>query len=317
MTSKGVAWLFSTLFALLLIAPASGAVALGAGIGASLLLGNPFVAQTRSAAQKLLSISVVLLGAGMNLRVVASVGLHGFGYTAIGIVVALGLGTLLGRMMRVPPETSLLVSVGTAICGGSAIAAVAPAIRAKSDSVTMALVTVFLLNGVALVTFPYVGHQLLMSEPDFGLWCALAIHDTSSVVGAASQYGVQALNVATSAKLARALWIVPLTFAIAARWRSDTANDGEPAARAKQPWFILGFVCAAAIASWVPGMQPVGQTLSTIAKHILVATLFLIGLGLSRSALRSLGWRPMAMATALWLSLAASSLFAIRSGLIH
>src|SRR5262249_22271999 len=151
----------------------------------------------------------------MDLRVVAQAGLHGIGYTALSIAVALGLGTLLARALRVGSRTGLLISVGTAICGGSAIAAAAPALRAKEHEVTVALATVFLLNGAALFLFPAIGHAVGLDQTRFGLWAALAIHDTSSVVSASMSFGQRALEVATTVKLARALWIVPVTFAIA------------------------------------------------------------------------------------------------------
>ncbi len=157
------------------------------------------------------------LGAGTNLMVVGRVGLHGLVYTTVGIAGALVVGTIIGRTLRVGHVVSLLITVGTAICGGSAIAAISPIIRAKDHDVSMALVTIFLLNAIALWAFPILGHGFHLSQDAFGLWCALAIHDTSSVVGAAAQYGPRALEVATAAKLARALWIVPVSIGVAMR----------------------------------------------------------------------------------------------------
>ena len=287
------------------------AIALLAGIAYAIVLGNPCARLTRSLAQRSLTWSVVGLGAGMNLAVVASVGLHGVGYTMIGIGLALALGTLLGRMLGIGKDVSLLVTVGTAICGGSAIAAVAPVVGAKEEDVSIALVTVFLLNAIALLVFPVVGHALSMTQDAFGLWCALAIHDTSSVVGAASQYGARALDVATAAKLARALWIVPVTFAISLRRRGTTST-----AAPKRPWFIAGFLGVAAVVTFVPSLQDAGRVVAALAHRLLSSTLFFIGLGMSRDALRGLGARLLVQAVALWVALATLTLLAITTGLI-
>ncbi len=299
----------------------SAGVALLAGIAVALTLGNPFAARTRPLAHKLLTASVIGLGAGMDLGVVGRVGLHGLGYTAVGIASALAIGTLLGRGLGVSRDTGLLVTVGTAICGGSAIAAVAPTIGAKDHDVSMALVSVFLLNAVALFVFPLVGHHLHMGQDAFGLWCALAIHDTSSVVGAAAQYGERALEVATSAKLARALWIVPVTFAIAMqRARAARASGGaataKPVAKPKRPWFIAGFVAVSALVTFVPALRSAGLVVSFVAHRLLASTLFLIGLGLTRPALRSIGVRPFAQAILLWITLGTGTLVAINCGWI-
>jgi uncharacterized integral membrane protein (TIGR00698 family) len=255
----------------------------------------------------------------MDLAVVGQVGLHGLGYTALGIGSALVLGTLLGRALGVARDTSLLVTVGTAICGGSAIAAVAPAIGAKEHDVSMALVTVFLLNAIALFVFPAIGHALHLGQDSFGLWCALGIHDTSSVVGAAGQYGERALEVATAAKLARALWIVPVTFVIATvrgRERARAGGAGSVAGTPKRPWFIAGFLAVAALVTFVPALRETGLLVSAGAHRLLAVTLFLMGLGLSRAALRSLGFRPLLQAVALWAVLAAATLGVIVSGVI-
>lgn len=261
------------------------------GIAISLFFGNPRPELARKWAHRLLQASVIGLGAGMDLPVVARVGLHGLGYTALTIGAALGLGYGLTRLLRVRKDTGTLISVGTAICGGSAIAAVAPAIGAADEDTGVALAAVFALNAVALFAFPLVGHAVGLTEDQFGLWSALAIHDTSSVVGAAAKYGDHALAVATAAKLARALWIVPVTLAIARR--------------AKPPWFILGFVAAAALAPLCP---PAAAAISRSAHGLLLLTLFLVGLGLSREALRL---RPLVMAVLLWAALAGTTLLAI------
>ncbi|HEY2514288.1 MAG TPA: putative sulfate exporter family transporter [Polyangiaceae bacterium] len=300
------------------LAGASAGVALLLGIALALTLGNPWPGHTRALASKALTWSVVGLGAGMDLAVVGRVGIHGFGYTALGIGSALAFGALFGRRLGVARDVSLLITVGTAICGGSAIAAVAPAIRAKDQDVSMALVTVFVLNAIALFVFPTIGHALHLGQDPFGLWCALAIHDTSSVVGAAAQYGARALEVATAAKLARALWIVPVTFAVAAvRTKGhEGEEDGAATGKVKRPWFIAGFLAVAAIVTFVPWLRGAGHVVAAAAHRLLAVTLFLMGLGLSRPALRSLGVRPLLQGVLLWLVLGSGTLGAIVMGWI-
>ncbi len=292
--------------------------ALVGGILLALAFGNPYSARTKALTPRLLSLSVVGLGAGMNLVQVAKAGLAGFAYTAAGLALALGLGWLLGRLLKVQRDTSVLLSVGTAICGGSAIAAVAPVIRAQDEEVSMALATVFLLNATALVVFPLVGHALHMGERPFGLWAALAIHDTSSVVGAASGYGAEALLVATTTKLARALWIVPVAFGLGLLYARFHVFDGEAGhAKAKRPWFILGFLAMAALVTFVPALKPAGAWVNAAAKRALVLTLFLLGCGLSREALKRVGPRPFLQGLLLWICVGAGSLGAIRLGWIR
>ena len=219
----------------------------------------------------------------MNLIEVGHAGVHGFFYTVIGITLTVSIGLAIGRLLGTQRDTSLLVTVGTAICGGSAIAAVAPVIRAKSDDISVALATVFFLNAVALFIFPPIGHHLHLDQAQFGIWSALAIHDTSSVVGAAMQYGSRALEIATTIKLTRALWIVPVTLIIGMAW--NRGEDKSRAAKPKRPWFILGFVAAAALVTWLPALKPAGHMVFAGAQRSLVVTLFLIGSGLGRSAL--------------------------------
>lgn len=281
----------------------SPAIGLVLGLTFALSFGNPCPSHTRSLSQRTLAISVVGLGAGMNLIVVGRLGLHGLGVTVSSIVLALLLGSILGRRFGVPRDTALLISVGTAICGGSAIAAVAPTIRARDQDISVALATIFLLNSVALFVFPSIGHSLNLSQDSFGLWSALAIHDTSSVVGAAAQYGPRALEVATATKLTRALWIVPVTFAIAA-YRARTTNGAKSAsARPKIPWFIGAFVLVAALVTYAPSLRGVGHMVSLFAHRLLTVTLFLVGLGLSGQVARSLGAKPLLQAVTLWLLL--------------
>ena len=291
-------------------------LALLAGIAVAVALGNPHLVQTKKVTAKLLPYSVVGLGAGMNLNVVARVGASGIGYTVVGIALTLGLGWILGRALRTSRDTSTLVSVGTAICGGSAIAAVGPAIEAKSQDMSVALGTVFLLNATALVLFPPIGHNLGLSEQQFGLWAALAIHDTSSVVGAAMQYGPAALAVGTTVKLARALWIVPVTLLFAYAHQRRHAQTDAPKGAAKRPWFILGFLIAAALVTWIPVLHDAGKLVETVARRCLVATLFLIGASLTREALKSVGFRPFLQGLLLWLLVGSATLAAVFFGLI-
>ena len=293
----------------------SGGAGLIAGILIALLLGNPFLALTKKWTPRLLQTAVIGLGFGMNLVTVLKVGAHGIGYTVAGIALAFGAGELLRRSFKVSRDVGLLVTVGTAICGGSAIAAVAPVIRARDQEVSVALATVFLLNSVGLLLFPWLGHVAGLSPAQFGLWAALAIHDTSSVVGAAKQYGDEALAIATTVKLARALWIVPVSLAIGA-WRARESKAEPGAPKAARPWFIVGFLLAAALVSFVPGALEPGRLVFAASRQLLVVTLFLIGANLSRAALAAVGARPLVFGIALWIIVASASLAALLAGWI-
>ena len=295
----------------------SSAIALLIGVILAVVFGNPYIDHTRKITNKLLQWSVIGLGAGMNLMVVGRVGLQGIGYTVVGIATALLLGSLLGRLYKTPPDTSLLVTVGTAICGGSAIAAVAPVIKAKSHEVSVALGVVFLLNSLALFIFPPLGHYFDLSQTQFGLWSALAIHDTSSVVGASMQYGPQALEIGTTVKLARALWIVPVAFAIGLIYSRKQNTEAGAAGKAKKPWFILGFLIAAALVTWVPALQSAGEIVNSIAKRTLVVTLFFIGTSLTKETLRNVGLKPFLQGFSLWALVGSATLGAILLGWIH
>lgn len=293
----------------------SASAALVTGVVLALAVGNPYAAFTKKATTQLLQLSVIGLGFGMNLRAVLSVGAQGIGMTLAGIAGCFAMGLLLRAALRVPRDVGLLVTVGTAICGGSAIAAVVPAIGARDDDATVSLAVVFLLNAAGLIVFPFIGHAFGLGQHAFGLLAALAIHDTSSVVGAASQYGKEALEVATTVKLARALWIVPLAFLIGAvRARREGGSGGRSGG--KKPWFVLGFLVAAAIATYVPAAGAVGPMIARGARQSLVLTLFLIGANLSRGALRAVGVRPLVMGVLLWVAVASATLGAIRAGLI-
>lgn len=291
--------------------------ALVSGAVLGLSLGNPFPARTRRWAHRLLALSVIGLGAGMDLRAVAVVGVRGAGVTAIGIGACLAGGALLTRWLRVETTIGVLVSLGTAICGGSAIAAAAPVLRAKEHAAVAALATVFTLNAAALVVFPVLGHALALDPARFGLWCALAIHDTSSVVGAAMTFGPRATEVATAVKLARALWIVPVTLGLGvvmARKRTD--GDASESAPSPKPWFIAGFLMTAAVSTFVPGAHALGAYVSGAAKHAMGATLFLVGSGITRPALRQVGGRPFLLGLLLWIAVATLSLIAIHAGVV-
>lgn len=284
-------------------------LALVAGMALALAFGRPAPPQVKSWTSRVLQWGVIALGAGMNLEVVLRVGASGALLTAVSLTLTFVVGTLIGRVLRVPADVSLLLNVGTAICGGSAIAAVASVVKPKAHEMSVSLAVVFLLNAVALVVFPPIGHALGFSEPMFGRWSALAIHDTSSVVGAALTYGPTALAVATTTKLARALWIVPVTLAIALlRQRQSAAG----LAGIKWPWFIAGFLAAAALFTWVPALAPLEPYVTEVAKRLLVLALFLIGLSLSRDALRTVGWRPLAQGGLLWVVVAGSSMLLAR-----
>ena len=294
----------------------SSGIALLIGVSLALIFGNPYTELTQKWTHTLLGLSVMGLGAGMNLGVVGKVGFQGLSYTVIGIGSAMFLGAILGKWLKTSADTSLLVTVGTAICGGSAIAAVAPVIRAKHHEVSVALGIVFVLNGVALFIFPAIGHYFSLTEGQFGLWSALAIHDTSSVVGATLQYGQQALEIGTTVKLARALWIVPVAFLISFL-RARKTEEKVTKVKGKKPWFILGFILAAASVTFLPSLRDLGHKVEGLAKHVLVLTLFLIGTNLTRTTLKSVGFKPFIQGVMLWMIMATGSLSAILLGWIH
>ena len=283
------------------------ALALGLAFGLSFSV-HPYGKQSRAGSKWLLQASVVALGFGMNLTQILKAGRSGFLYTAIGIAFALSVGMLLGRLLQVRHTPAFLISTGTAICGGSAIAAVGPVTGATDDEMSVSLGTVFILNSVALLTFPAIGNALHLTQQQFGLWAALAIHDTSSVVGAAAKYGAIALTIATTVKLARALWIIPVSLGTAAVKHSNT--------RVKIPWFIFFFVLAAVANTYVAAAAREFHWFSQAGKIGLTLTLFLIGASLSRKQIRNVGVRPLVMGVVLWLVVATTTLAAIRLGWI-
>jgi len=288
---------------------------------------HPYEQEAKKLSKFLLQASVVGLGFGMDLQQVLRVGRSGFVYTAASITVALLLGWGLGTLLKVKKGTSYLISAGTAICGGSAIAAIAPITHAGEDEIAVSLGTVFVLNSVALLTFPAIGLMLHMSQTQFGLWAALAIHDTSSVVGATAKYGAVALTVGTTVKLARALWIVPVSMgtamvrkhsAQAAQKNGAQETEAErKSARVRWPWFILFFCLAAVANTYVHFFQPAYPVLKHLGVIGLTVTLFLIGTGLSVKTLREVGARPLLQGVVLWAIVAVGSLELIRIGWIH
>jgi uncharacterized integral membrane protein (TIGR00698 family) len=301
------------IFFLGLIIAASGfvspPVALAGGLLYGLTIEHPYDADARKLSKFLLQLSVVGLGFGMNLQQVLQAGRSGFVYTFGSITAAMLIGGALGWLLGVRKIASYLISVGTAICGGSAIAAVGPIANATDEEMAVSLGTVFVLNAVALLTFPAIGLKLGLSQSQFGLWAALAIHDTSSVVGASAKYGAQALAVGTTVKLARALWIVPLSVATAVITRSK--------AKIRWPWFIAYFFLAAVLSTYLPSLREVWSGLARLGVLGLTATLYLIGTGLSRETLKSVGVRPLLQGVLLWLIVGTGSLLLIRGGWIH
>jgi len=299
-----------------LILWASPPTALVAGILFALLIGHPFAHWNHKVTKWLLQICVVLLGFGMNLPAVLRLGFDGSLFAATTIGTTLLLGRWLGRRLALDSKTSLLLSAGTAICGGSAIAAVSSVIGASEAEIAVSIGTIFLLNAVALYVFPVAGHLLHLSQAQFGLWAGVAIHDISSVVGAGMSYGHDALQTAIAVKLSRTLWIVPLTVAIAFRLsrRKRTEAKGSPWAKhfkTSAPWFIGLFLLASLLSSYVPTISGWAPHLSEIARRGMILVLFLIGTSLSVRALRAVGWRTVASGLTLWLLISIGSLMAI------
>jgi uncharacterized integral membrane protein (TIGR00698 family) len=242
----------------------------------------------------------------MNLQEVLKAGASGILVTLLTILGTLGVGWSIGRALKQDSVVSHLINTGTAICGGSAIAAVGPVLGADSRAMSVALGTVFVLNSLALLIFPVIGHQFHLSEPQFGLWAAIAIHDTSSVVGAAAKYGNQALQIATTVKLARALWIVPLTLATAWLFKRQSGTT-------RFPTFILGFLLASVLQTYLPPVHAIAPAVVALAKAGLKVTLFLIGTGLSLETLRAVGIKPFAQGVVLWVLVSVASLWLVMS----
>ncbi|MBQ2376337.1 MAG: putative sulfate exporter family transporter [Bacteroidales bacterium] len=279
-------------------------MALFCGILFSLLkIEKPF--QFKKYSSPILQYSVVLMGFGMNLQQVIEVSSKGIILTACSVLLVFLLGVFLGKILKVERNTTFLISSGTAICGGSAIAAVSPIVGAKDSQISFSLTVVFVLNAIALFIFPFIGHYFNMSQESFGYWSAIAIHDTSSVVGAGAEYGKEALQVAATVKLARTLWIIPLSFLVLLLNRKNNQGKG----KIKIPWFILYFVIAILIAGFIPVLQPAYSVLSYIGKRGMVLALFMIGSGFNFADLKTVGVRPFLLGVFLWIIISVSTLF--------
>lgn len=291
-------------FLICLLPVVSPPVALLIGLVLAQLMKNPFAYYTHTATNWLLKTAVVGLGFGMNAFSAVHAGRERFVFTVVSIISVLTIGIFAGRFLKVDTKTSFLISAGTAICGGSAIAALSPVIKAKEKQISVALGTIFILNSAALFIFPAVGHYLHLSQERFGLWCAIAIHDTSSVVGAASRYGATALQIATTVKLARALWIIPVAFLTPLMFNTHSK-------KIQIPYFIGLFILAMLISTFIPIVKPLLPFISLISKTGLTLTLFLIDTTLSFNVVKQVGAVPLLQGVLLWLLVSGVSLWAI------
>ncbi len=279
-------------------------IALLMGLIIAQFIGHPYLHLNHKATHILLQVSVVGLGFGMNVTSALKAGKEGILFTIVSIIGTLVIGFFMGKFLKIEKKTSYLISTGTAICGGSAIAAISPVIKAEEKQISVALGTIFILNSAALFLFPFIGHQLNLSQSQFGMWCAIAIHDTSSVVGAASKYGPQALEIATTVKLARALWIIPVAFLSTFIFKNKES-------KIKIPYFIGLFVLAMIANTYLPFVQQYNHYLTNIAKAGLTLTLFLIGCGLNRKTISSVGFKPLIQGVILWVIIATAALWAV------
>lgn len=282
----------------------SAPIALLLGLIFAFIFPNPYPKFNKKTSKYLLQVAVVCLGFNMNLQESLKSGSEGMFFTVVSVVGVMALGVLLGYMLHINRKTAYLISSGTAICGGSAIAAVGPVVKANENEMAVSLGVIFILNSVALFIFPPLGHLLDMTQQQFGTWAAIAIHDTSSVVGAGEAYGEQALQMATLIKLTRALWIIPLALVTMFIFRDKTA-------RISIPWFIFIFVLAMVVNTYVPLPEWFVSIMVWIAKRGMVVTLFLIGASLSLSSIKSVGIRPLVQAVALWVVISLVSLFVV------
>ena len=279
-------------------------VALLLGLVVANLSGHPFLELNHKATNILLQLSVIGLGFGMNVNSALSAGKEGFIFTVASIFSTLILGFFLGKWLKIEKKTAHLISCGTAICGGSAIAAIAPVIQSDEKQTSVALGVIFILNSIALFLFPAIGHWLDLSQQDFGLWCAIAIHDTSSVVGAANKYGAEALQIATTVKLARALWIIPIALLTSVLFKNKSS-------KVKIPYFIGLFILAMLLNTYIPQTAIVAPYLVNLAKIGLTLTLFLIGAGLNFNVLKSVGLKPLFQGVLLWIFIGTAALLSI------
>ncbi|WP_312992587.1 YeiH family protein [Chryseobacterium flavum] len=291
--------------ALLCLTPLiSSPIALALGFTLVVFIGNPFEKHLHQYIHLLLQISIVGLGFGLKLDEALQAGKTGLILTVVSIVSVMTLGYFLGRIFRLDKPLSYLLSAGTAICGGSAIAAVSPIIRPSTKQISLALAIVFTLNSIALFAYPAIGHLLNLSQEQFGLWCAVGIHDTSSVVGAASKYGDEALKIATTVKLARALWIIPVSLITMFIFKNKTS-------KIKIPWFIGYFILAILLNTYFPVLNTFSNSITALAKSGLNLTLFFIGSTLSVQTLKTIGFKPLITAILLWITISAGSLLYI------
>lgn len=272
--------------------------------------------QTKPWASKILGYAIILLGFGFNLTNIINAGISGLGYTIVSIGGTLALGLMIGRLLNNQGKISTLISSGTAICGGSAIAAISPVIHAKPEETAVAMGIVFLLNAVGLLLFPYIGHQLNLTQHQFGLLAALAIHDTSSVVGSCMSYGQESLMIGTTVKLVRALWIIPVTLIIAIIYNKLNKRD-EMEKESKKPWFVLWFILASLIVTLFPQLHSIGEKLKHVGESLFVIALFLIGYNVSFINLKSVGIRVLLQAVALWLVVSTLVIIALKYGYLH
>jgi uncharacterized integral membrane protein (TIGR00698 family) len=303
-TTREVIFMF---FVVLCLSPLiSPPIALLMGLIIAQFIGHPYLNLNHKATHILLQVSVVGLGFGMNMNNALKTGKEGFVLTIVSIIGTILLGIALGKILKIEEKISYLIAIGTAICGGSAIAAISPVIKANEKQISVALGTIFILNSVALVIFPFIGHYLHLSENQFGLWCAIAIHDTSSVVGAAGKYGTQALEVATTIKLARALWIIPLALLSTFIFKNKET-------KIKIPYFIGLFILAMIASTYNSFVQEYSHHITSFAKATLTLTLFLIGCGLSRKVLVSVGYKPLAQGIVIWIIISVATLCGIMS----
>ncbi|HEV2331672.1 MAG TPA: putative sulfate exporter family transporter [Gammaproteobacteria bacterium] len=287
----------------------SPGIALALGLVFALTLENPYREQGGRYVRLLLQVSVVLLGFGIDLVSVFRVGLHGIVFAALTLFTTFTLGYWLARLLDIERKTSLLISAGTAICGGSAIAAVGTAVEAERSEMSVAMGTVFLLNAVALYLFPVLGHLLHLSQGQFGTWAGIAIHDVSSVAGAGAAYGEEALKTAMVVKLSRVLWIVPVTLAAAFLFRKR--GETKTPRRIALPWFILGFLLASLAGDLLPPVRHWAPALAYVAKSGFAYTLFCIGASLSVAAIRAVGYKPLIQGVVLWLFISCVALLAV------
>ncbi|MGN7757559.1 YeiH family protein [Chryseobacterium sp. 22532] len=284
----------------------SSPIALALGFGIAIFIGNPFEQHLHKYIHLLLQISIVGLGFGLKLDEALQAGKTGFFLTVVSILTVMILGYVLGKAFKLEKKLSYLISAGTAICGGSAIAAVSPIIKPSTKEISLGLAIIFTLNSVALFIYPAIGHLLQLSQEQFGLWCAIGIHDTSSVVGAAGKYGNEALKIATTVKLARALWIIPVSVITMFIFKNKES-------KVKIPWFIGWFILAILLNTYFPVFDLFSGSVTAVAKSGLNLTLFFIGSTLSIRTLKTIGIKPLATAVILWIVISVGSLLYIIS----